>query len=74
MADSVLERLDQRLSPEMIDLRRLAGPRRDGLLFAGDALAECLERFLSARADEPTMQRARAALDEWRQASSPLSV
>ena len=29
-------------------------------------LADCLERFLDARADEPTMERARRALEAWR--------
>lgn len=29
-------------------------------------LADCLERFLAARADEPTMERAEQALEAWR--------
>lgn len=34
-------------------------------LHAGDELAACLARFLDARVDEGTMQRAREALLDW---------
>jgi hypothetical protein len=40
------------------------------LVRVAEAMAECLERFLSASADEPTMLRARAALEDWRHSSS----
>lgn len=36
-----------------------------------DELAECLERFLTARADEATMERAQLALARWRSLLSP---
>jgi hypothetical protein len=33
--------------------------------WVGDELAECLQQFLTARADERTMRRAQQALDLW---------
>jgi len=53
------------LDPPALDLRGSARIGRDRFRRAGDEMAECLERFLTARADERTMQRAQAALLEW---------
>jgi hypothetical protein len=50
-------------SVSVIDLR--APATGDLLVWAGDELATCLDRFLTATADEATMARARHALLLW---------
>ena len=49
----------------LIDLRATTPAGRDGLLDAGDEMAVCLGRFLTASVDERTMRRAREALIAW---------
>jgi hypothetical protein len=41
---------------------------------AGDELAACLARFLDARVDERTMERAREALARWHELTAPEPV
>jgi hypothetical protein len=45
---------------------------RPELEAAGDDMAACLERFLRATADEPTMDRALRALNRWRDVRQPV--
>ena len=40
-----------------------------GERLVGDELADCLQRFLTASADERTLQRAAQALTRWRELS-----
>jgi len=54
MADGTLAKI--------VDLRVTAGGSGEEL---AEELAACLERFLTASADEWTMDRARRALDQW---------
>jgi hypothetical protein len=49
----------------VIDLRPAAPSGRNRLVDAGDEMAACLERFLVARVDERTLQRAHEALLRW---------
>jgi len=51
------------LKGNVIDLTTLTAAGDEGRVV--EELAECLERFLAARADEPTLIRARAALEVW---------
>ena len=39
-----------------------------------DELAACLERFLAARVDERTMERAQLALARWHSLAEPIPV
>lgn len=48
-----------------LELRPCLWADLDRSQYAGDELAVCLERFLEARADERTLQRAREALALW---------
>jgi len=45
-----------------VDLRVTGDGRVEDI---ADELAVCLKRFLTASADERTMERARRALDQW---------
>ena len=48
-----------------IDLRSSGSVDHDANRQVGDELAECLERFLAASADERTLDRARTAVALW---------
>jgi hypothetical protein len=49
----------------IVDLRAVVAKGHDRLVETGNEMADCLQRFLTASADGPTLQRAHEALLLW---------